>query len=72
MEERLNSTKPLHKLNELESELRYQKAEVQEIINATAVTMSERAAAETRVTQINEELVRLQTQITEREVTMPL
>ena len=72
IEERLNSTKPLDDLNEQESELRRQNAEDQAIIDATDTSPSDREAAEARVEERNEELVRLQTQIAEREVAMPV
>ena len=72
IEEGLNSTKPLDDLNEREAELRQQNAEDQAIIDATDTSPSDRQAAEARVEERNEELARLQTQIAEREETMPL
>ena len=72
IEERLNSTKPLHVLNERKSELRQQNAEDQAIIDATDTSPPDRTAAEARVEERNEELARLKTQIAEREGAMPL
>jgi len=72
MEERLNSTKPLDDLKELESELQRQKAEDQAIIQDENASPSVKEAARVRVEEINEELTRLQTQIAERERTRPL
>jgi len=72
IEERLYSTKPLDDLNEREAELRQQNAEDQAIIDATDTSSSDRQAAEARVEERNKELVRLQTQIAEREEAMPL
>ena len=72
LQERLNSTKPLDDLNERKAELRQQNAEDQAIIDAEDASPSERQAAEARVEERNEELARLQTQITEREEAMPL
>ena len=72
IEERLNSTKPLDDLNEQESELKRQNEEDQAIIQDENASPSERQAAEERVAERNEELVRLQTQIEERERAMPL
>ena len=71
MQERLNSTKPLDDVNARESELRRQKAEYQELIDAEDTSPSDREAAVARV-QTNEELVPLQTQIAEREGAMLL
>ena len=72
IEERLNSTKPLDDLNEQESDLKRQNEEDQAIIQDENASPSERQAAEERVAERNEELVRLQSQIEERERAMPL
>ena len=72
IEERLNSTKPLDDLNEQESELKRQNEEDQAIIQDENASPSERQAAGERVAERNEELVRLQSQIEERERAMPL
>ena len=72
MEERLNSSKPLDELKERESELRGKKAEAQKIINSKGITIIERMAVESKLSQINEEEALLQTQIAEREATMLL
>ena len=71
MQERLNSTKPIDDVNARESELRRQKAEYQELIDAEDTSPSDREVAVARV-QTNEELVPLQTQIAEREGAMLL
>ena len=72
LEERLNSTNPLDDLKEQESELKRQNEEGQAIIQDENASPSEREAAEARVEESNEELVRLQTQIGERERALPL
>jgi len=72
IEERLNSTKPFEDLKERESELKRENEEDQAIIQDDNALPSERKAAEARVEERNEELARLQTQIAEREATMPL
>ena len=72
MEERLNQTKPLDALKEQESELQHQNEEDQVIIQDENASPSEKEAAEDRVAERNEEIVRLQTQITERERGRPL
>ena len=72
IEERLNSTKPLDDLKEQEIELNRQNEEDQAIIQDENASPSERQAAEERVDERNEELVRLQSQIEERERSMPL
>ena len=72
MEERLNQTKQLEDLKEQESELPRQNEEDQEIIQDENASPSEKDVAEDRVSERNEELARLQTQIAERERTRPL
>jgi len=72
MEERLNQTKPLDDLREQESELQRQNEEDQAIIQDENASPSEKQAAEDRVAERNEEIVRLQTQIAERERGRPL
>ena len=72
MEERLNQTKQLEDLKEQESELPRQNEEDQEIIQDEYASPSEKDVAEDRVSERNEELARLQTQIAERERTRPL
>ena len=67
MEERHNQTKPLDDLKEQESELQHQNEEDQAIIQDQNASPSEKEAADGRVAERNEELARLQTQITERE-----
>jgi len=72
MEERHNQTKPLDDLKEQESELQHQNEEDQAIIQDQNASPSEKEAADGRVAERNEELARLQTQITEREGGRPL
>jgi len=71
-EERYNQTKPFDALKEQESELQRQNEEDQVIIQDENASPSEKEAAEDRVAERNEEIVRLQTQITERERGRPL
>ena len=68
----LNSTKALDELKEQENELKGQNEEDQAIIQADNTSPLEREAAEARVTERNEEVSRLRTQIEEREAGMPL
>ena len=72
IEKRLNSTKSFNELKDRESELKRPKEEDQAIIQDDNASPLERQAAEARVAEINEELGRLQTQVEEREVVMPL
>ena len=72
IEERLNKTKALDELKEQKNDLNRQNEEDQKIIQDENTTPSEREAAEARVAERNEELDRLQTQIGERERSMPL
>jgi len=67
VEERLNQTKPLDNLKEQESELQCQNEQDQAIIQDENASPSEKEAAEGRVAERNEEITRLETQITERE-----
>ena len=71
IEERLN-TKALYELTERENDLKRQNEEDQKIIQDKNTSPLEREAAEARVAERNEELDRLQTQIGERESSMPL
>ena len=72
IEERLKSTKPLDDLKAQENELKQQNEEDQAIIQDENASPSEREAAEAKVEERNKELVRLQSQIEERERAMPL
>ena len=72
IEERLNSTKPLDDLKEQENELKQKNEEDRAIAQDENASPSERPAAEERMAERNEELVRLQSQIEERERAMPL
>jgi len=72
LEERYNQTKTLDDLKEQESELQRQNEEDEAIIEDENASPSEREAAEGRVAERNEEIVRLQTQIAERERGLPL
>jgi len=72
VEERLNSTKPLDELKRRETELLQKNAEDQAIIDDPNASYSEKEAARGRIEEGNEELAPLQTQIAEREETMPL
>ena len=72
MQERLNSTKTLDELNEQLSELKCQNEQDQEIIQDENTSPSEREAAEARMSENNEQRVRLQAQVGERERAMPL
>ena len=72
LEERLNTTKTLDDLNEQVNNLERKNEEDKEIINDENTSPSERAAAEERVAEREEELARLNTQIDEREKDMPL
>ena len=72
IEERLNNTKALDELKERENDLKRQNEEDQAIIQDENTTPSEREAAEARVSERNEELDRLQTQIGEKEAAMSL
>ena len=62
----------LGELKERENDLKLQNEEDQKIIQDENTSPSERQAAEGRVTERNEELDRLQTQIGEIESAMPL
>ena len=64
--------KALGELKERENDLKLQNDEDQKIIQDENTSPSEREAAEARVAERNEELDRLQTQISERERAMPL
>jgi len=72
MEERLNQTKPLDDLKEQESELQRQSEEDQAIIQDENASPSNKEAAEGRVAERKEEIMRLPTQIVERERGRPL
>ena len=72
IEKRLNSTKRFDELNEDESRLKKLNEEDQAIIDDVNATESEKEAAQERMADRNEERVRLQTQIAEREAAMPL
>ena len=72
MQERLNSTKTLDELNEQLSELKRKNEQYQEIIQDENASPSEREAAEARMSENNEQRVRLQAQVGERERAMPL
>ena len=72
MQERLNSTKTFDALKEQESHLQQLNEEDQAIIQDEMAPSIDKEAAEERVAARNEEIVRLQTQITEREANMPL
>ena len=72
IEKRLYSTKPLDDLKAQENELKQQNEVDQAIIDYENASPSEKEAAEERVAERNEELVRLQSQIEERERAMPL
>ena len=65
-EARLNSTKTLDDLREQEAELERQNEEDKRVIEDENISPSERAAAEARVEEREEELARLRTQIQER------
>ena len=72
IEERLNSTKRLDKLDEDESRLRRLNEEDQTIIDDANASEFEKKASQERMAARNEELSRLQAQIAEREAVMPL
>ena len=72
LEENLNSTKTFDALKEHEIHLQLLNEEDQAIIQDEMATSLDKEAAEERVAARNEELARLQTQIDEREATMPL
>ena len=65
---RLKSTKPLDDLREQEAELERQNEEEKRVIEDENTSPSERAAAEARVEEREEELARLRTQIQERDL----
>lgn len=71
MEERLNSTKPLDDLKEQESHLK-QLNEDEVIIQDKHAASYDKETAQEQIEARNEELVRLQTQVEEREVAQPL
>ena len=72
MEKRLNETKSFDDLKEQESKLQQQNEEDRAIIEDENTTQLDKDAAEERIADRNEELARLQTQIAEREASMPL
>ena len=72
MQERLNETKTLDELNEQLSDLKRQIEQDQEIIQDENASPSEREAAESRMSENNEQRVRLQAQVGERERAIPL
>ena len=72
IEERLNSTKRFDELNEDESRLKRLNEEDQAIIDDANASEFEKEAAEKRTAVRNEQLLRLQAQIAEREAAMPL
>ena len=72
MEERLNDSKPLDDLKERESELHCEKEGLQIILNSENSPPSDKEIAGGRVAEMNEEPVRLQVQIEERENVWPL
>ena len=59
LEETLNRTKALDALKERESELLRKNVEAQETLQALDASPSDKAGAEERVAEINEELARL-------------
>jgi len=59
LEETLNRTKALDALKERESELLRKNVEAQETLQALDASLSDKAGAEERVAEINEELARL-------------
>jgi len=67
LEERFNSTKPLDDLRGQESELERRNEEDKAVINEENALPSEKEAAEVRVTEREEELSQLRTEIAERE-----
>ena len=72
LEERLFATKSFDSLKEQESNLQRQNEEDRAIIEDETASPSDKEAAEERFAARNEELVRLQTQIAEREAALPL
>ena len=68
----LEEGKTINGLNEQEAELQRKNEENQAIINDENTSPSEREAAEGRVAERNDEIVRLQNQIEERERALPL
>ena len=72
LEKRLNETKSFNDLKEQESKLQQQNEEDRAIIEDENTSQPEKDAAEERIAERNEELARLQTQIAEREASMPL
>jgi len=72
LERRFNSTRSFDNLKEEQIELIKQNEEDLAIINDDNASINDKEAAEERVTIRNEELERLQTQVSEREDAMPL
>ena len=72
LEARLNATKPLDTLKEQEAEIKKQIEEDRRVIEDENTSPSERQAAEARVEEREEDLVRLRTQVQEREEALPL
>ena len=68
LEENLNKVKPLDALKEQEAELERQNQEDKRVIEDENTSPFERAAAEARVEEREEELARLRTQIKERDL----
>ena len=71
-ERRFFNTQTLETIKEKEEELLQQNQQDQEIIQDENAFPTDREAAELRVVERNEEIVRLQSQIEERETAMPL